>query len=57
MAVQRLIDAWLLDSASYTREDCIGIRANHPYRVECNYQYNSQHNGIFRYVLAIVLRP
>ena len=57
MAVQRCIDAGLLDSAPYAREDSIGIRANHSDRAECNDQYNSQHGGIFRYVLAIVLRP
>ena len=57
MAVQRCIYAGLLDSASYAREDSIGIRANHSDRAECNDQYNSQHDGIFRYVLAIVLRP
>lgn len=57
MAVQRCIDAWLLDSATYARENHIRIRSNHSDRTERNDQHNSKHYGILRYVLAIVLSP
>jgi len=47
----------LLNRAGYAREHVVCIRSNQSDRAHCEHQNNSQHYGIFRYVLAFILSP